>query len=226
MVIPWRPQPSRLDAFDRLLSWYASNLPELEVLTIDSPDPIFNLAQCRNLAFEQSTSDVVVINDADTIPERDALLRAIEGAAQTRAVHLPYTEYRWFGAAGSAEYADGIAPEDCSFELVHGACSGVYVATAETWRAHGGQDERFRGWGFEDAAWHIAHTTMLGTPPIRVAGRVYALHHVAAARSGEQYEANAALMQRYRDSADDREALGQLLADSVSTRNALVAPGS
>ncbi|MFD1714435.1 hypothetical protein ACFSBZ_08140 [Amnibacterium flavum] len=226
VVIPWRPQPSRLDAFDRVLAWYAENLPDIDVRTIDSDDPVFNLARCRNLAFDLADGDVLIINDADTLPERDALLRAIDGAATTRAVHLPYDEYRWFGAQGSAQYAAGVAAADCAFELVHGACSGVYVATAETWRAHGGQDERFRGWGFEDAAWYIAHSTMLDTPPIRIPGRVYALHHVAAERSGTQYEANAALMQRYRDASGDREALGQLLADSVSARNALVAPGS
>ncbi|MET0163226.1 MAG: hypothetical protein ABW204_11275, partial [Microbacteriaceae bacterium] len=102
----------------------------------------------------------------------------------------------------------------CSFELVRGACSGVYVATPETWAAHGGQDERFRGWGFEDAAWYLAHETLLGEPPVRHPGRVYALHHVAEQRAGVQYDANAERMERYRAAAGDRAAMARLVGAS------------
>ena len=87
-------------------------------------------------------------------------------------------------------------------DLVRGACSGVYVTTPRTWAAHGGQDERFRGWGFEDAAWYLAHEALLGEPPIRHEGRVYALHH--APRCGPaRVRANAALMDRYRAAEGD-----------------------
>ena len=75
-------------------------------------------------------------------------------------VQLPYTAYHWLGPEGSAQFAEGSAPQDCTYELVHRACSGVYVTTRRTWEAHGGQDERFRGWGFEDAAWYLAHETL------------------------------------------------------------------
>lgn len=227
VVVPWRPQPSRLDAFDRLVTWYQQNLPDVELRTIDSGETVFNVARCRNRAVDTGADDdVVVLNDADTVPERDPLLRAIDEAATTRAVHLPYTEYRWFGAAGTAQYAAGVPAEDCDFDLVRGACSGVTVTTPRTWFAHGGQDERFRGWGFEDAAWYLAHETMLGRPPVRVDGRVYALHHVQAARRGAQYEANAALMARYEAVAGDRAGMAQLIAEAPSARNALAGPGS
>ena len=76
---------------------------------------------------------------------------------------------------------------------------------------HGGQDERFRGWGFEDAAWYLAHETLLGAPPERHPGRVYALHHVGETRAGIQYDANAARMERYRSAAGDPVAMAQLV---------------
>lgn len=228
IVIPWRPQPSRIDAFERVTSWYREQLPELEVRVIDTDDELFNLSRCRNAAVdaEPDADAVLVINDADTLPERDALLSAIDAAATGTRVQLPYTDYHWLGAAGSAQYAAGTPLAECSYELVRGACSGVYVTTPRTWRAHGGQDERFRGWGFEDAAWYIAHTTLLGGPPERQSGRVYALHHVAAERAGTQYDANAALMQRYRDAAGDVEAMSQLVAEAVTARNARSGPES
>ena len=101
---------------------------------------------------------------------------------------------------------------------MHGACSGVYVTTPATWWAHGGQDESFRGWGFEDAAWYLAHQTVLGEEPRRHSGRVYALHHEAAPREGEQYEANARLMDEYRAAAGDAEAMRQLVESAANAR--------
>jgi hypothetical protein len=212
VLIPWRPQPTRIAAFEAVTAWYAENVPDATVHTIDSPDPVFNLAQCRNLGIASVADphDVVVINDADTLPERAALESAI-AAASDGLVHLPYTEYHWLGATGTAQYRDGTPLEECDFELVRGACSGVYVTTSATWEAHGGQDERFRGWGFEDAAWYLAHSTLLGSAPVRHEGRVYALHHKAEVREGPHYDANAALMERYRE-AITPDAMRQLIA--------------
>ncbi len=143
-------------------------------------------------------------------------------------MHLPYTEYHWLGPRGTAELLTGTAPDDCDFELVRGACSGVYVTTPRTWWAHGGQDERFRGWGFEDAAWYIAHGTLLGSSPQRHSGRVFAMHHATQLREGPQYDRNAALADRYRATADDPELMRQLVEEegaSESAANARSLPG-
>ena len=220
VLIPWRPQPSRVPAFDTVVAWYRSQFGDVDIRTVDSEDDIFNLARCRNLgiALVGNPDQVVVINDADTIPERDALLEAVHGAATSGRVHLPYDEYRWLGAEGTAHVSEGIAHDDAAFELVHGACSGVYVTTPATWWAHGGQDETFRGWGFEDAAWYLAHETLLGEAPRRHAGRVFALHHEAAAREGEQYDANARRMEEYRAAAGDAVAMRQLVTSEANAR--------
>jgi hypothetical protein len=213
VLIPWRPQPSRLAAFDAVVLWYRENLPEANIRTVDSPDEIFNLARCRNNGISSIADhdEVVVINDADTLPQLESLLAAIAAAYTSGLVHLPYDEYRWLGARGTAEYAAGVELDDCVFELVHGACSGIYVTTPATWWSHGGQDERFRGWGFEDAAWYVAHETLLGEAPRRTPGRVYALHHEAQVREGPQYDANATLMQGYRDAAETPERMRHLV---------------
>jgi hypothetical protein len=201
-----------VSAFEFVTNWYAENLPEATVRTIDTDDDVFVLAACRNLAVATAAPDeVIVVNDADTIPEPDALRAAVAAARTSRAVHLPYTEYHWLGAEGTAQLRAGTPANDCVFDLVIGACSGVYVTTPTTWAAHGGQDERFRGWGFEDAAWYVAHETLIGSPPVRHEGNVYALHHLAEVRAGERYDANAALMERYRVAAGDPQAMAQLV---------------
>jgi hypothetical protein len=214
VVLPWRPAPSRIPAYERVRDWYAVQLPELEVTTIDTDDQPFVLAACRNKAMRDAADDtVVVIGDADTLPEPAPLRAAIEAARYSDRVHLPYDEYRWLGRPGSAQFDAGVPLVDCEYELVLGACSGVYVATPRTWAAHGGQDENFRGWGFEDAAWFLAHETLLGGPPVRHSGRVYALHHTGEVRAGAQYDLNAARMERYRQAAGDPTAMAQLVAE-------------
>ncbi|NQX12563.1 hypothetical protein HQQ80_13060 [Microbacteriaceae bacterium VKM Ac-2855] len=214
VIIPWRPQPSRLVAFDAVSSWYRDNLEGANIVTVDSDDVPFNLARCRNLGVAAAEPDEpLVIGDADTIPERAPLLAAL-AAAVDGVVHLPYSEYRWLGLDGSAQHLAGTPLAECDFTLIHGACSGVYVTTPRTWAAHGGQDEGFRGWGFEDSAWLLAHTMLLGAEPARHEGRVYALQHETQQREGEQYEANAARMQRYRDAAaHGREAVAALVRE-------------
>jgi hypothetical protein len=217
IVIPWRPAPSRTDAFERVSAWYRREFPELALHTVDTGDVPFVLAACRNAGMRAAEPDeVVIVGDADTIPEREPLIAAIRAAAVSASVQLPYDEYRWLGRTGSADHAAGIPLAHCAVEqYVDGACSGVYVATPRTWFAHGGQDEAFRGWGFEDAAWFLAHETLLGTPPQRHPGRVYALHHVGEVRAGAAYDANAERMQSYRAAAGDRAAMSRLTGADV-----------
>lgn len=225
VIVPWRRMPTRDAAFEAVTAWYRRVLPDARIIPVDSDDELFNLARCRNLGLEliDEPDEVVVITDADTFPEPAALHAAIAAAVDSGVVHLPYTEYRWLGARGSAQLLEGTAPTDCDYELVLGACSGVYVTTPRSWWAHGGQDERFRGWGFEDAAWYLAHETLLGEPPRRHPGAVFALHHETQRREGEQYERNAALHARYRAAAGDRERMTQLI-DEDSSANARSRP--
>jgi hypothetical protein len=213
VLVPWRPQPSRIEAFEALKAWYARHVPEAVIRTFDSDDELFNLSACRNIAISSidDENEVVVINDADTVPELGPLREAIEAAATSNLVHLPYDRYHWLGREGTAQFLAGAEPADCAYELVIGARSGVYVTTPKTWWAHGGQDERFRGWGFEDAAWYVAHETLLGEAPRRHPGAVYALHHETQLREGPQYDRNAALMDRYTASAESRDAMAQLV---------------
>ena len=213
VIIPWRPQPSRLAAFEATSEWYRANLPGAEIRTVDSGDVPFNLARCRNVGMDAvaDPDEVVIIGDADTIPSIAPLLEAVAAARDSGLVHLPYTRYQWLGAVGTAAFFDGAPLESVEATLVVGACSGVYVTTPRTWASHGGQDERFRGWGFEDSAWFAAHTTLLGSQPQRHDGNVYALHHETQLREGEQYDANAALRERYREAEPSADAMRALV---------------
>ena len=83
--VPWRPAPSRVAAFEFVLDWYARHLPEFAVRTIDTDDDVFVLAACRNRAVATADPDeVVVVGDADTLPEPDALREAVSAARDER----------------------------------------------------------------------------------------------------------------------------------------------
>lgn len=213
VAVPWRPQPHRVYAHDLTVQRYRELLPDASLRDVDTDHDPFCLAACRNTAVrhaEFNGYDVVVLADADTLPEREPLLAAIEAARTSGLVHLPYTEYRSLRVDGTEQYRAGVPLDRCNHLVVPGACSGVYVTTPATWWAHGGQDELFRGWGFEDAAWWSAHKTLLGAEPVRHDGRVYALHHESQVKTGAQYEANAARCYRYQQAEGDAAAIRDL----------------
>jgi hypothetical protein len=218
VAIPWRPQPHRIYAFNLTVNRYVELLPEASITRIDTDHEPFCLAACRNEAVRQAEErdyDVVVIGDADTLPEQEPLLEAIEQARVSRLVHLPYTEYRSLRKDGTQQYRAGIPLEVCNHLAVPGACSGVYVTTPTTWWSHVGQDETFRGWAPEDAAWFIAHKTLLGAEPVRHEGRVYALHHESPVKEGQNFEAGYARIYRYEQANGDQNAIRALLAEQT-----------
>lgn len=215
--IPWRPQPHRVYAHDLTVARYRKLLPGAAVMDVDTDHEQFCLAACRNKAVRTAQAadfDVVVLGDADTLPEQKPLLEAIEQARYSRLVHLPYSEYRSLRQAGTDQFLAGAQLEDCDHLVVDGACSGIYVVRPDTWWAHGGQDERFQGWGGEDAAWSAAHTCLLGAEPVRHAGRVYALHHDTAPKEGDQYTANFALVYRYHQAQHSPDVMSALIAEA------------
>lgn len=197
--IPWRPQPSRRQAHDLTVARYRELLPGADLIEVDTRHKQFCLAACRNEIVRRAETggyDVVVIGDADTIPEPGPLHEAIQATGDGY-VHLPYTEYRSLEERGTRQHAAGTPLERCAHTVYGPACSGVYVTTPAAWWACGGQDERLRGWGFEDVCWLVAHKALLGAPPVRHAGRVYALGHLPAAKTGKQYDANKARHDKY-----------------------------
>jgi hypothetical protein len=90
VCIPWRPSPSRIPIFERVMAfWEQVGWP---VVTADSDTEIFSLAQARNNAVRKARTEVVVICDADTIPVLDNVRAAVADPQQC--VCWPFTHYR------------------------------------------------------------------------------------------------------------------------------------
>lgn len=174
-------------------------LPGVAVYTVDSPGPVFSRAAARNLAVREAPEGVVVLCDADTLPEKHALEAAIKGADEDRVLHLPYRLYRALTVPGTLSvYARGIEPIHAATELTSSQpIGGIWVIHTQAWANAGGMDERFQGWGFEDNAFWTASETLNG-PTVRHHGSITHLAHTSAANNrSPEYLRNKRLYQSY-----------------------------
>jgi len=219
IVVPWRDtDPDRAQAFEFVSTRLHTLLPDARLILADSGHEPFNRAASRNHGVTLADEGVVVICDADTIPEVEPLHAAINAAAADGLLHLPYTHYRALSKAGTTAARGGTKLRGCHAEL-ETTCSqgGILVMRADTWQAAGGMDERFTGWGFEDAAFHAAVRTVHGDV-IRHAGTIHHLWHPSDIDfTSNEYAANRALCQRYENAYGDPRVMRALQAEHTAT---------
>src|ERR1700733_15392965 len=82
VCIPWRSQPDRVAAHHRVCTfWQHHGLP---VVMADSDwrQP-FQLSEARNSAVRRASTEVIIVADADTIPDIAGVLEAVELVAST-----------------------------------------------------------------------------------------------------------------------------------------------
>lgn len=218
VVIPWRSQPTRIPPFNAVTEWYKKNLPEAKIYLSDREGTDWNASGSRNdgvwLA-EREGCDVLIISDADTIPQIGPLKKAIAAAYKDDLMHLPYNEYRILGEMGTRQYLNGQMLERCSHKKYATACSGTNVITPKGWWKIGGADEKFMGWGYEDTALQVAHEVINGKNFISHEGVVFALGHAPQARD-LKYSSNKELFEYYLDITDPSEMLKLVRSPEIS----------
>jgi hypothetical protein len=181
LVIPWRATPSRLKPLQAVLDWYQTNLPDIEIFYSDRPGERWNAAASRNDGVKRAQEahcDVVIINDADTLPEIEPLLESIEQCKTDGLVHSPYRKCKYIDIEMSELYYAGKDIKLLKHTLFTPATGGIWVCTPETWWSLYGMDEKFQQWGPEDAAFDISHRIIKGVPLVPHEGSIYCLGHV------------------------------------------------
>jgi hypothetical protein len=172
VAMPWRPAPDRLAAHQRIRAfWRHARIPVVEADSL--PTQPFNLCEARNNAVRKIRTPIVVIADADTLPDLGALLQAITELRPNQ-VAWPYHTYRHI----PADWADKpdllAAPPD---RIYHNSVGGLFLCHRDTYWNLGGMDEHFHGWGYDDNAFYAAALT-LGTVR-RLPGIVFSFNHAA-----------------------------------------------
>lgn len=212
ITVPWRSSPEREYPKDIVDGWYLEKMPEADIFFVDDEEhEIFNRSATRNKCVKDySDYDVIIINDADTVPTFRPLRTAIEQCQYSGRVHLPYNKYYCLTDKGFQDFESGIDIRFCENRLVENAISGVLVLTPETWWKHNGQDENFIGWGFEDAAWYMAHSTLIGKP-VRHFGEVYAFPQKTNNKSDKNYKKNGERVYHYEKANGSYEKMYELV---------------
>jgi hypothetical protein len=165
IVVPWRNAEGRLMPCVAVCEALRAMLPGSPLVMADSGHEIFNRSASRNLGVNSAgQSDVVVVCDADTLPDPAGLASALTGAA-TGGLHYPFAVVNYLSELGTCSVLRGNQPDPADIEFsIPSAHGGCLVMRADQWRMAGGMDEQFEGWGYEDNAWHNAVATVLGAP--------------------------------------------------------------
>lgn len=224
VVVPYRSDGGHRDRiWDWVAGWWAIHFPDWPVIAADSGDEPFNRGASRNLAARRASSPILIIADADTIPNQEAVAAGVELVAEHRAPWvIPYdgdprtNQGRYYNLSETATRArlkfppDLYAPvgepwdtDDFEHKLVSWA-GCLIVRTGDYWAA-GGYPE-FEEWGYEDDCFRTALDYVAGRHQ-RVPGFCLHLWHPAteAQRFGNpQIEANRAVFMEYKKARTDK----------------------
>lgn len=177
---------------------------------------LFNASKARNAAAKAAGDwDVAIFADADTVPwDWKPVKDAVPLAARTGKFIRPFSAYHMLDEGASKTFMDtGVVPKRGDRVLRESAYGGIHVVSRRLWDRVEGYDERFLGWGSEDAAFEFACRAVGGF--MRLRGDVYHLYHPMQQRdpSTPQFQANVALGGQYRALQHDKAGMLSLIAE-------------
>jgi hypothetical protein len=218
VTLPWRPTPDREAGFRFVWDWYVK-IARLQgwdrICAVDSGHHEFNRAASRNACVRAaSDADVVIINDADTIPHPSSLYEAVRDCADGR-LHYGLDKMIYLDPEATKAYMAG-EPVDVSSAREHD--SSVYVIAPHRWWEAGGMDERFSGYGGEDGAFCSAARSLIGVQWHK--GTAVSLYHDPMVRDigSERWKPNSALAKRYYDASRSPSLIRKLIAEREYAR--------
>ncbi len=192
VIIPWGgsiDDPWRTSAFWWVRRRYHKLLPEATVIIGTSNAEPFNRSEARNNAFAYSDADILVVADADTVFQPEAIRGAVNAIERGAPWVIPYREnggyYNLsqnatravFGRDPAEEIAEPVDEDDWEHKLTSWA--GILVLPRTAWEKVGGYDEAFVGWGYEDNAFRVALDRLVGAHRRVQTGFVLHLWHEA-----------------------------------------------
>ena len=206
-IVPWLDTgcPHRR----RSLAWLRTRLDA----TLATGSKPWCKARAIGPAIEASTSEILVIHDADVWTEGlDAAIKAVrDGAAWA----VPHQTVLRLSAGGTRAFMEGQTWRGHYSELPHKgqAGGGVLVARRDVLLTCP-MDPRFTNWGQEDASWGQALTTLYGQPWRGSADLIHLWHPPAdrLSRTWGSLESKR-LRRRYQEARRDPDAMRQLLKE-------------
>jgi hypothetical protein len=193
ILIPWRPSaPDRVAAFYKTWTeqWERVDLP---IYLGDSGHDKFHRAASRNAAARDAGRwDVALFADADVMLFRENIKEALRLAYQFDRVVFPHDRYQSLRKDGRP-FQTSTAPTN----------GGALAISRAAWERVQGYDERFAGWGYEDAALRLSTETLLGAP-VRLPGYMREVFHVKTRNRSDE---ERALYERYKRAVGNEDAM-------------------
>lgn len=161
VLIPWRTDHGPREAVWSWLEpqWLATGA---EIITAsDNTEGPFNFSRACNRAFRAATNSKILIFGADQIPDLGVLDSAAKRLDSEPWFPL-FERTAYYSSETSARLLAGEPCHDDPFEHLVPFCTGVLAVSSLAYRAMGGMDERFAGWGMEDSAFRRALFNVYG----------------------------------------------------------------
>jgi glycosyltransferase involved in cell wall biosynthesis len=177
ILIPFRDNGDRTAQFDWLQARWRHFYPGAQIIVAqdDGSDP-FSKTMAVNNAYQQATSDVLAMVDADVWLDPHLLTAA---ATTIRNKRSNWVQPCSTVARLSEDYTRALIQRDPSELWTPNAKSDAHgierstnvvglvaVFSRKAFEDVGGMDPRFRGWGWEDNAFNAALATLHGKPRV------------------------------------------------------------
>jgi len=210
--------------------WWSVNFPDWTLRSADSGHDPFNRGASRNVAARAATAPILIIADADTIPDPEAVCQGVDLVASERAPWvIPYEKLRYYNLSERATLRRLEFPPDPAITIgepwdeddwehkITSWAGCLILRRVDYWRA-GGYDERFAGWGGEDNAMQLALDTLVG-PHHRMDSFIQHLSHARgdADFSHKGWPANAGLLAQYQRARGKSAAMMRLVTSRDRT---------
>lgn len=207
LVVPYSNEQGdewRERALDHCRRWWAAEV-DLQLTTYQAPDRATGRwskgASIILGAVAQSRADILIVVDADCLPDLPAVDTAIRGARRSGGWYVPHSRVRRLSQVGTEDVYLGADPWGAAADYGHRgmAGGGCVVMRRETLLACP-PDPRFVGWGNEDEAWAYALRSIVGACT-RLPSDLVHLWHPRAERINAWLGSveSGALRDRYRD---------------------------
>jgi hypothetical protein len=179
-VIPLRLSELREPPFRYLENWLKTEFVDIPIYIRDSVGERFNVSEARNRGCLDAINDgvdILIVLDADTLPRKSVIEKAVRIAEETGALVMS----KGYVILTEDESVDILKGEECptSFEakVFQSTQGGLWVMGAEVFKTINGWDERFIGWGYEDTALLVAYKKIYGKRARRIKSLLLSLWH-------------------------------------------------
>lgn len=214
VLVPWRSDdPQRIKVWDYIKwEWSLMNV-EICAASDGRDHGPFNTSKACNNAFKMSTKNWLVTTGADVIPDWTLVKMGLVFAAERNLRWVPLgnqTEY--FNAEATDRILESKRWWDETTDPVYSVPfqTGIMLIRRDLYLETGGHDERFEGWGGEDAAFRRS-VHVLGGDSDPVPLTLRCLWHDPG-RRGTMSKNNYRLCHQY-DNTHTREGMLQLIEE-------------